>query len=248
MKFERLCGAATAASLLLIWAIVAWLGFAGPIWRATWSATNGEWLGFAGAVAGALATIAAGAAALFAAYKTLKPITAQLDQIIKQNDFVLHDRLRARATDLNQEMILVEQINATCRPLEHALDEFFRERSPRRSEDINSLQQQVLRFSQFVTELQARRGNVWGSPATQAERMTFINLAMMTDAIGATLVLEAKKMSHLAPVVLKTSQADWKRRSSQLIPAGDVLFGHLTREVEKISRAISDVEHRLFGD
>ena len=71
MKFDRYAGMASALSFIFIWAFVAWLGVIGPIWRAYWIASPEQWLGFAGAIVGALATILAGTAALFAAYKSL---------------------------------------------------------------------------------------------------------------------------------------------------------------------------------
>jgi hypothetical protein len=43
-----------------------------------------DWLGFTGAVIGALATLAGAGVALYAAYKTLKPVRDQLDQLIRQ--------------------------------------------------------------------------------------------------------------------------------------------------------------------
>src|SRR5437870_5858090 len=73
MYFDRYSGMAAVVGILLIWAIIAWLGLAGPIWHAYWTASPEQWLGVAGAIAGALATIAAGAAALFAAFKALGP-------------------------------------------------------------------------------------------------------------------------------------------------------------------------------
>jgi hypothetical protein len=110
MNFDRFAGLFAASAICLTLAIVTWSGVAGPIWRATDGATPDQWLGFAGSLIGALATLAAGLIALLAAFKTLAPIRAQLDQLVKQNDHVLYDRMRRRATDLNEEIILIQQV------------------------------------------------------------------------------------------------------------------------------------------
>lgn len=64
--FDRYVGMASAIGFLLIWAIVAWLGVAGPIWRAYWTASASEWLGFAGNLFGGVMTLAVGFAAWIA--------------------------------------------------------------------------------------------------------------------------------------------------------------------------------------
>ena len=66
MKFERYAAMAAAVGLVLIFSLIAWLGIAGPIWRASWTATPAEWLGFAGNLVGGLMTILAATVAWFA--------------------------------------------------------------------------------------------------------------------------------------------------------------------------------------
>ncbi|MGM5020208.1 hypothetical protein [Tardiphaga sp. 367_B4_N1_1] len=66
MNYDRFSGMAAAVGIILIIAIVAWIGVAGPLWRAAWIATPAEWLGFAGNVVGGLFTLTAAIAAWFA--------------------------------------------------------------------------------------------------------------------------------------------------------------------------------------
>jgi hypothetical protein len=126
MNFDRFAGFFAASAVCLTMAIVVWTGVVGPIWRATYTATPDQWLGFVGSLIGAVATVAAGLTALFAAYKTLSPMRAQLDQLIKQNDHILYDRMRKRAADLNEEIILIEQICGDCAVVNRTLEEFLR--------------------------------------------------------------------------------------------------------------------------
>src|SRR5258708_3533217 len=109
MKFDRYAGMASAVGILLIWAIIAWIGVAGPIWRARYTATPDQWLGLAGAIFGAMATLLAGGAALFAAYKTLVPMRDQLTQLVRQNDHSLYEGVRKRAAELSVERDAIER-------------------------------------------------------------------------------------------------------------------------------------------
>lgn len=49
MNFERYAGTASAVGVVLVLTMVGWLGVAGPVWRACWTASPDQWLGFAGA-------------------------------------------------------------------------------------------------------------------------------------------------------------------------------------------------------
>jgi len=64
--FDRYAGMASAVGAVLIMTMVAWLGIAGPIWRAYWSATPDQWLSFAGSVLGGFMTLTAAIVAWFA--------------------------------------------------------------------------------------------------------------------------------------------------------------------------------------
>jgi hypothetical protein len=66
MNFDRYAGMASAVGIVLTLTLIVWLGIAGPIWRAYWSATPDQWLSFAGSVLGGFMTLAAAIVAWFA--------------------------------------------------------------------------------------------------------------------------------------------------------------------------------------
>jgi hypothetical protein len=178
MYFDRFAGLLAAAFLCLTLAIVAWTGVAGPIWRAHDTASPDQWLGFAGAVLGGFATLFTGGAALFAAYKTLVPMRDQLNQLIRQNDHNLHDGLRRRASDLNDEIILIEQICSTSKIVDQAL------RSATQANPsiyaFGNFEASVDRFNTFVGDLQKRRGRHLGI-ASNSIRSKDIHRSLLDD-------------------------------------------------------------------
>jgi hypothetical protein len=68
-------GIATAAVVILIGVIGAWLNIFGPIWRSAWTASPDQWLGFAGAIVGSFITSVIAVAAIYFAWRG---ITRQL--------------------------------------------------------------------------------------------------------------------------------------------------------------------------
>lgn len=45
MVFDRFCGMASAAAILLVLTLNGWLGLWGPLWRATWDVKPSDALG-----------------------------------------------------------------------------------------------------------------------------------------------------------------------------------------------------------
>jgi hypothetical protein len=66
MKFDRYAGLASVVGIVLVWVMIVWLGVGGPIWRAYWTASPEQWLGFAGNVLGGAMTLLAAGSAWFA--------------------------------------------------------------------------------------------------------------------------------------------------------------------------------------
>jgi hypothetical protein len=52
MNFDRYCGMASAAAILLILTLNGWLGLWGPVWNAVWKMQAGDALGVVVAVIG----------------------------------------------------------------------------------------------------------------------------------------------------------------------------------------------------
>jgi hypothetical protein len=72
MNFERYAGIASAVGVVLVLTMVGWLGVAGPVWRAYWTASPDQWLGFAGAIGAALITVFGTGLAAVAAWIAIK--------------------------------------------------------------------------------------------------------------------------------------------------------------------------------
>jgi hypothetical protein len=92
MKRPEWPGIATAVGVVLIIAIVAWLGVAGPIWRAYWTASAEQWLGFAGNVFGGLITLTAAIIAWFA-------VRAQIEEQRLASERHRRDTVELRLTE-----------------------------------------------------------------------------------------------------------------------------------------------------
>src|SRR5450631_1282392 len=245
MNFDRYAGMASAIGLVLIWAIVAWLGVAGPIWRAYWTASPEQWLGFAGAIAGALATIIAGAAALFAAYKTLKPIRDQLNQLVKQNDHMLYDRLRKRSVDLNAETILINQIVSGCEIVDRTLETLLASHGPIPN-GLNEFQVAVDRLERFVARLQEKRGDIWGDVPTQDVRENFIDGSLTAGSIAMQMAGAARNTAHLAKVLIKPQINGWKDTKDKVEAIGVHLALLIKFEFSNVRKEIAIVESRLL--
>jgi hypothetical protein len=248
MNFDRYVGMASAVGIVLIWAIVAWIGIAGPIWRAYWTASPEQWLGFAGAIAGALATIAAGAAALFAAYKTLKPVKDQLNQLVKQNDHMLYDRLRKRSVDLNAETILINQVVSGCTIVDQSLQTLLASRPGPVPNGLNEFLTAVERLEEFVARLQEKRGDLWGDIPTQRLREKFVDNCLTGGAIAMRMSGAAHSTSHLTKVLIKPQTNGWDATKEVTEALGGRLALRIKVEVRNVGREIAAIERRLFGE
>jgi hypothetical protein len=246
MNFDRYAGMASAVGVILIWAIVAWLGVAGPIWRGYWTASPEQWLGFAGAIAGALATIIAGAAALFAAYKTLRPIKDQLNQLVKQNDHTLYDRLRKRSVDLNAETILINQVVSGCEIVDRTLETLLASQGPIPN-GLNEFRVAVDRLEQFVARLQEKRGDIWGDVSTQRSREYFIDNCLTAGSIAMQMSGTARGTAHLMKVLIKPQTNGWNDTKDVVATFGSRLAQLIKFEFTNVGTEIAVVEKRLFG-
>lgn len=227
-----------------------------PLWVAGQIAfarevNRSDWLGFIGALIGASATLVASGIALFAAYKTLSPIKAQLSQLMKQNDFILFERLSSRATTLNDEEILVQKVAANCAVVSRALSSFEGDKPP--SSDVRTnaaataaLSVAVERLTGSVEEIQKQRGEVWGNAATQALRRNFTNLALAAGSQAINMLGQAEKLQIFTHAILRVEIELWKERADAIHRLGAQLYQLGQSESEKIGRAIAEVEDRLF--
>jgi hypothetical protein len=246
MNFDRYVGMASAVGIVLIWAIVAWIGVAGPIWRAYWTASPEQWLGFAGAIAGALATIVAGGAALFAAYKTLRPVKDQLNQLVKQNDHMLYDRLRKRSVDLNAETILINQIVSGCEIVDRTLVTLLASSGPIPN-GLSEFQTGVDRLEQFVARLQERRGDIWGDVATQDVREHFIDASLKGGSTAMRMAQTARTTGRLIRVLIKPEIKEWNDNKDIIATLGVRLALLIKFEFSNVRKETAVVEGRLLG-
>jgi hypothetical protein len=63
VNFDRYCGIASAAAILLVLTLNGWLGLWGPVWNAVWKMQPGDALGVVVGVVGWVLTISLGALA-----------------------------------------------------------------------------------------------------------------------------------------------------------------------------------------
>lgn len=255
MNFDRFAGLFAASAICLTLAFAAWTGIVGPIWQAGHTATPDQWLGFLGSVVGALATLVAALIALFAAYKTLKPMRAQLDQLIKQNDYILFERLKLRATRLNDEQIVVQRVAANCAVVSHALESFEGD-SPAVGMTVSTLsnpvtaisglQDAVERLAKSVEEMQKQAGEVWGDVTLQTMRREFAKLALQAGSQAIKMLSTAERHQRTAHILLKQDIKHWKQHSDKIHRLGAELFDLGRTESKRIGGVIADIERRLF--
>jgi hypothetical protein len=102
MNFDRYCGMASAAAILLILTLNAWLGLWGPIWKAAWKMQPSDALGVVVAVVGWTVTIALGMKAFSLAQRQIKlgqeQIALQQHQIEMQQQQIAETRNCANPT------------------------------------------------------------------------------------------------------------------------------------------------------
>lgn len=78
MSFDRYCGMASAAAILLILSLNAWLGLWGPVWHAVWEMKAADALGVVIAVIGWIVTIALGGIGFYFAFRQIRLAQSQL--------------------------------------------------------------------------------------------------------------------------------------------------------------------------
>jgi hypothetical protein len=241
MNFDRFAGLFAASAICLTLAIATWTGVFGPIWRATYTATPDQWLGFFGSVIGA---VLAALIALFAAYKTLSPMRAQLDQLIKQNDHVLYERMRRRAADLNEETILIERVCGDCALVDREAEEFLKGGAVVINPAAARLKVAVARFTDSVNNIQKARGEIWGDVRIQAERNAFIDQALMAGTLAGGWVTFLE--TQLAKTVIDREISKWRQHRIAVASLGGPLHAKAQHEMRRAAFIISGLESRLF--
>jgi hypothetical protein len=244
MNFDRFAGFFAASAICLTLAIVNWTGVVSPIWRATNTATPDQWLGFAGAILGALATLLAAGLALFAAVKTLAPMRAQLDQLIKQNDHVQYERMRKRAFGLNNEIILLQEVISSCLLVDRTLTEFLGK--PTHPQDL-AFKNTVKRFTDHLEKLRVARGFLWGNPKVQAARHTFVETALSAATVAMAFEDIMDKQRHVAEMIIGRELEKWKNLKSGVSLLGTQLQNKADGELSRIGKIISELEVKLFA-
>jgi hypothetical protein len=79
MNFDRYCGMASAAAILVVLTLNAWLGLWGPIWSAAWKVQPSDALGVIVAMVGWIVTISLGALAYIVTQRQIKLGRDQVD-------------------------------------------------------------------------------------------------------------------------------------------------------------------------
>jgi len=222
-----------------------------PIWIAfainlAKDGNRSDWLGFAGAIVGAFATLAAAGVALFAAYKTLKPVKDQLNQLVKQNDHMLYDRLRKRSVDLNAETILINQVVSGCEIVERRLTHLLGSHSAIPN-GVNEFQTAVDRLESVVARLQERRGDIWGDVQTQNVRAEFIDASLEACSIAMQMVIAARGTVHLIKLTIKPETNGWNGKRDVVRQLGVRLALLIKFEFSKVRKETAAVEIRLLG-
>jgi hypothetical protein len=97
MSFDRYCGMASAAAILVVLTLNAWLGLWGPIWNAAWKVQPSDALGVIVAVIGWIVTISLGALAYFVAQRQIKLGRDQVD--LQQRQIAMQQQQIAEARE-----------------------------------------------------------------------------------------------------------------------------------------------------
>jgi hypothetical protein len=182
---------------------------------------------------------------LFAAYKTLKPIKDQLNQLIKQNDHMLYDRLRKRSVDLNAETILINQVVSGCEIADRALETLLGSQGPIPN-GLMEFQSAVNRLEQFVARLQEKRGDIWGDVPTQRLRENFIDNSLTAGSIAIQMAGTARGTAHLTKVLIKPEKNGWNDTKDVVGVFGGRLAQLIRLEFTNVGIEIAAVEKRLF--
>jgi hypothetical protein len=248
MNFDRFAGFLAASFICLILAIVAWSGVAGPIWRASSTASSEQWLGFAGTVLGAVlsssATLLAAGVALYAAFRTLSPMRSQLAELTKQNDHILYERLRKRALDLNNEIILLQTVFASCKQADSALTDYLAETGLNLSREKFMIAAKT--FFDDLGPLRITRGVIWGNALIQIQRNTFVDQSLVAATLVMSFANTAESQKQIAALLIKRELKKWNELTSLVATLGNQLQISANLEIMRIGQAISELEIKLF--
>jgi hypothetical protein len=95
MDFERFCGMASAAGILLILTLNVWLGLWGPVWQAAWEMKPADALGVIVAIVGWSITVLIGAIGFYFAFRQIQLQQKQIryaEAEIRRSNFLRLDR------------------------------------------------------------------------------------------------------------------------------------------------------------
>jgi hypothetical protein len=240
MNFDRFAGLLAASFICLTLTVLAWLGIAGPIWRASYTASPEQWLGFAGtvfgAVLGAVATLSAAGIAL---------MRSQLTELIKQNDHTLYEKLGKRALDLNNEIIMLQKVCVGCKLLDQALNEFLRETGINMNRTAFAIA--FKRFTEDLESLRVTRGVIWGNERIQVDRNTFVDGALSVATLAFSFEDIAEKQRHVSELVIKRDLPKWNDLCLLVATLGNQLQTSGNIEMARIGQAMSELEKKLFA-
>lgn len=228
-------------------ALIFWIPiFVRPIAKAILDGTPEQWLSFAGSVIGAFATLAAAGLALFAAYRTIKPVREQLDELVKQNEYAAFDRLRRHAEHLNTHFTLNFRANKDAEVLDRWIEEFIASHRP--TEVLHSVELSFDRLAATINELQNSRGDVWGNKATQVARDEYIDAYVRLGQAAETFIRTARKQKRAVGIFSKKQIQNWRDALSRTEGRGTFMYSILLAETKRTRRMIGRLEERLFSD
>ncbi|SEB94881.1 hypothetical protein [Bradyrhizobium erythrophlei] len=223
-------GIATAVALLWIFATVAWLGIAGPIWHATNSASPDAWIGFAGNALAALVALLAAIVAGIAAYRTVVPMQRQLSELIHQNNSAHYERLRQRAADVVDLAMLIERANAD-------LEVFDRSLSLAGLGAHEGRQTAFERLEASIIAVNSSRRLVWGDENAQSLLRYYADNCLRAATVARTGLLGSRT---------PFSRDEWKTAKEIAFQGGVALYARSRLEVDMISKEVAALEPTVF--
>ncbi len=168
-------------------------------------------------------TLLAAVVAGFAAYGTIIPMQRQLTELVRQNQFMHYERLRARAIDLNEEILIVYRVTSDLTIVGDAFDLTglgARER----------FDEAFVQLAEGVQLLVQARGKVWGDTTTQAIRNDFVE-----SCLRAGIYLPMSKRAERLPLKQKA------------FAAGVLHHQRVEREIRLVGEQIASVEPDVLG-
>jgi len=216
-----------------------------PLARAARDGSPEQWLGFVGSLIGAFATLLAAGIALFAAYRTIKPVRDQLSELVKQNDHIAYDKMRKRAADLNEELILLQRVTADANVMDLQILEF--EGGADRRTSFSRAEVALDRYAESVRLLQNVRGNVWGNKSTQKSRDYFIDASLRCGSAGTVFLTKTRSLHPAVIITGKPAIDDWRVRFRELQEGAQPVYELILAETKRVRIAVGRLETKLFG-